>query len=222
MTMQFSVTGKQVSVGEALSQYIENSLNGSVGKYFGQGIVAHAVVSREAHRYCVDLSVHIGRGILVQATEKANDPYIAADMASEHIDKRLRRHKRRLKDHHANGREQRAEKAHYQILAAEASADRGAALDGAATVDGAEFDGHDHSLAEGPVVVAEMTTDIPTLTVGEAVMRLDLANAPAIMFRNAAHGGLNVVYRRADGNIGWVDPREATTVNGAWPLMAEA
>jgi len=199
MTMQFSVTGKQVSVGEALSQYIENSLNGSVGKYFGQGIVAHAVVSREAHRYCVDLSVHIGRGILVQATEKANDPYIAADMASEHIDKRLRRHKRRLKDHHANGREQRA-----------------------ATVDGAEFDGHDHSLAEGPVVVAEMTTDIPTLTVGEAVMRLDLANAPAIMFRNAGHGGLNVVYRRADGNIGWVDPREATAVNGAWPQMAEA
>jgi ribosomal subunit interface protein len=211
MTMQFSVTGKQVDVGEALSRHIEDSLNGPVEKYFGHGIVAHAVVSREAHRYCVDVSVHIGRNILVQAQEKANDPYLAADKAAEHIAKRLRRHKRRLKDHHANGSAQRNEKAFYQILAAEAYADGMEVMDGAADngmMDGVTLNGHDIDLAEGPVVVAEMTTEIPTLTVGEAVMRLDLANIPALMFRSSCHGGLNVVYRRADGNIGWIDPRE--------------
>ncbi len=216
MSMQFSVTGKQVDVGEALSRHIEDSLNGLVEKYFGQGLVAHAVVSREAHRYCIDLSVHVGRGILVQAQEKANDPYIAADMAAEHIAKRMRRHKRRLKDHHANGREQREEKAFYQILAAEAYADNGA-MDELEMVDATDAVGLEFvepEAAEGPVVVAEMTTDIPTLTVGEAVMRLDLANMPACMFRNSAHGGLNVVYRRADGNIGWIDPRETPKPNG--------
>jgi ribosomal subunit interface protein len=201
MAMQFSVTGKQVDVGEALGRHIENSLNGLVTKYFGQGIEGHAVISREAHRYCVDLSVHIGRGILVQAHEKHTDPYQAADKAADNIGKRMRRHKRRLKDHHANanGRELLAEKAAYQIFAAEPEIEE--------TTDGEAIDGA-YEGADCPVVVAEMTTDIPTLTVGEAVMRMDLGNLPTLMFRNSGHGGLNVVYRRNDGNIGWIDPRD--------------
>jgi ribosomal subunit interface protein len=197
MAMQFSVTGKQVDVGEALSRHIEQSVTAIVGKYFGMGIEAHAVLSREAYRYCVDLSVHVGRGILIQAHEKDGDPYIASDKAADNIAKRLRRYKRRLRDHHATDKEHRAEKASYQILAHDPEPQS----DADDVYDGIEPDGQ-------PVVVAEMTTSIPTLTVGEAVMRLDLANQPTLMFRSSAHGGLNVVYRRNDGNIGWIDPRD--------------
>ena len=91
MAMQFSVTGKQVDVGDALSQHIEQSVGNLVGKYFGSGIEAHAVLSREAHLYCCDLSVHIGRGIMMQASEKDTDPYKASDRASDRIAKRMRR-----------------------------------------------------------------------------------------------------------------------------------
>jgi ribosomal subunit interface protein len=196
MTMQFSVTGKQMDVGQALSQHIEASVTNLVGKYFGTAIEAHAVLSREGgHLYCCDLSVHIGRGILMQASETDGNPYQASDKAADRIAKRMRRYKRRLRDHH-NGLEhkfQEALQAQYAIIAPEP-------------------DEHDEpGVAPGgdqPMVIAEMTTEIPTLTVGEAVMRMDLADTPTMMFRNSAHGGLNVVYRRKDGHIGWIDPRE--------------
>ncbi len=197
MAMQFSVTGKQMDVGSALSQHIEVSVSNIVGKYFGSGIEAHAVLSREAgHLYCCDLSVHIGRGILMQASEKDTDPYQASDRAADRIAKRMRRYKRRLRDHH-NGLEhkfQEALQAQYAILAPETDDDNEPEI----TPGGAQ-----------PIVIAEMTTEIPTLTVGEAVMRMDLADMPTMMFRNSAHGGLNVVYRRKDGHIGWIDPRES-------------
>jgi ribosomal subunit interface protein len=194
MGIQFSVTGKQMDVGTALRQHIEANVTGLVDKYFGHGIEGHAVISKEAHRYCVDLSVHIGRGILIQAHEKDSDPYQAADKAADNIAKRMRRYKRRLRDHHANGKEHRTEAVSYQIIASEP-----------------ELDDHEAADAEAihPVVVAEMTTEIVTLTVSEAVMRLDLANVPTLMFRNSAHGEFNVVYRRSDGNIGWIDPAAA-------------
>ena len=196
MAMQFSVTGKQMDVGDALSQHIEQSVGNLVGKYFGSGIEAHAVISREAHLYCCDLSVHIGRGIMMQASEKDSDPYKASDRAADRIAKRMRRYKRRLRDHH-NGSESKfheALEAQYAILAPEPEEH-----------DDSGVDAHNGQ----PLVVAEMTTEIPTLTVGEAVMRMDLADCPALMFRSSAHGGLNVVYRRKDGHIGWIDPRQA-------------
>ena len=196
MAMQFSVTGKQMDVGDALSQHIEQEVSNLVGKYFGSGVEARAVVSREAHLYCCDLSVHIGRGIMMQASEKDVDPYKASDRATERIAKRMRRYKRRLRDHH-NGSENKfheALEAQYAILAPEPE-----------EPDESGVDVHNGQ----PLVVAEMTTEIPTLTVGEAVMRMDLADCPALMFRSSAHGGLNVVYRRKDGHIGWIDPRQA-------------
>lgn len=202
MAMQFTVTGKQMDVGDSLRRHIEQNVDRSVGKYFGSGIEAHAVLQREAHLFCCDLSVHIGRGILMQAKEKDADPYLAADRAAERIAKRMRRYKRRLRDHHQNGADrkvQNAMQANYAILAAEPETPD----------DIAEPDGIDPEGGQ-PVVVAEMTTEIPTLTVGEAVMRLDLADRPALMFRNSGHGGLNVVYRRDDGNIGWIDPGRDT------------
>lgn len=198
MAMQFTVTGKQMDVGDSLRRHIEKNVDRSVGKYFGSGIEAHAVLQREAHLFCCDLSVHIGRNILMQATEKDSDPYLAADRAAERIAKRMRRYKSRLKDHHQNGADRKVQgamQANYAILAAETDE-----VDGAAAPEGVDPHGGQ------PVVIAEMTTEIPTITVGEAVMRLDLTDSPALMFRNSAHGGLNVVYRRCDGNIGWVDP----------------
>jgi ribosomal subunit interface protein len=198
MAMQLRVTGKQMDVGDALRTHIEGSLTNLVGKYFGNGIEAHAVISREAHRYTCDLQVHVGRGILMQSSEKDSDVYQAADKAADRIAKRMRRYKRRLNDHHANGKDrvEQAIEARSYILAAEP--------------EDHEDTGSEHHDGQ-PVVVAEMATEIPTLTVGEAVMRMDLAELPTLMFRNSAHGGLNVVYRRNDGHIGWIDPRQ----NGA-------
>lgn len=198
MGIQFSVTGKQMDVGTALRQHIETNVTGLVDKYFGHGIEGHAVISKEAHRYCVDLSVHIGRGILIQAHEKDADPYQAADKAADNIAKRMRRYKRRLRDHHASEKEHRAERVSYQILASEAEVEDAPA--------------HEPETSH-PVVVAEMTTEVATLTVSEAVMRRDLANIPTLMFRNSAHGELNVVYRRSDGNIGWIDPAGALALH---------
>lgn len=197
MAISLTVTGKQIDVGDALRQHISDSLSAVVEKYFGDGIDAHAVVSREAYLYCIDLQVHIGRGILLQSKEKDADVHVAADRAIDHIAKRMRRYKRKLRDHHANGREHRAEKASYLVLATQPDA---ATDDQEDVVD---------DTSDQPLVVAETTTDIPTLTVGEAVMRLDLSNSTTLMFRNSKHGGFNVVYRRVDGHIGWIDPGEA-------------
>ena len=130
---------------------------------------------------------------------RAEDPYLAFNKASEHVAKRLRRNKRRIRDHHAAApRDLESLTAQQYILAGEKEPETERADAGAAANGGDE-----------PVVVADMTTEIASLTVGEAVMRMDLADLPAMMFRNVAHGGLNMIYRRADGHIGWVDPEGA-------------
>jgi ribosomal subunit interface protein len=200
--MQISVTGKQVDVGDALRQHVETTLEALLGKYFRTAIEAHVVFAREAHLICADLSLHIGRGMVVNSSAAASDHYVAFDAAGERLAKQLRRYKRRLRDYHGKARgaperpeAERPEMARAFVLAPiddEADEDAGpemAAADGAA-----------------PVVIAEMSTELPQLTVGEAVMRMDLADAPVLLFRNRSHGELNVVYRRGDGNIGWIDP----------------
>lgn len=190
--MQLSVTGKQIDVGQALRSHVGAGLEAAVGKYFDNAIEANVVFSRNAHNYQADIKVHVGRGILIQGQGTADDPYLAFNAASEHIAKRLRRHKRRLRDHHRAERASETLSALQYVLAPETDEDD------------AESAGRGE-----PVVVAEMTTEIPLLTVSEAVMRMDLEDAPALLFRNSAHGGLNMVYRRPDGNVGWVDPRGA-------------
>lgn len=187
--MQLTVKGKQLDVGDALRGHVADSLNGIFGKYFGNPIEATVVLSREAHLYRAQVSVHVGRGILLQGQADAEQPYTAYDGAADKVAKRLRRYKGRLRDHHRA--EIEMQRAQHYVLAPEVDE----APEEAAGADGT------------PVVIAEMASEIPTLTVGEAVMRLDLADEGAIMFRNSAHGGLNVVYRRSDGNVGWVDPR---------------
>lgn len=193
--MQLSVTGKQIDVGQALRSHVGTGLEAAVGKYFDHAIEANVVFSRNAHNYQADIKVHVGRGILIQGQGTADDPYLAFNAASEHIAKRLRRHKRRLRDHHRAERATEALSALQYVLAAESESESDESETGAG--------------AGEPVVVAEMTTYIPMLTVSEAVMMMDLSDAPALMFRNSAHGGLNMVYRRTDGNVGWVDPQGA-------------
>ncbi len=185
--MHITVAGKQIDVGDALRLHAEAALEDIADKYFGNAIEAHVVFSREAHLIRCDLQVHVGRGILVRSEDEAGDPYIAFDGAAERIGKRLRRYKRRLRDH-GRAEAQKDEPGRTYVLQAE---------DEEPAAEDAE---------PQPVVVAEMDTPIPRLSVSEAVMRLDLADLPALLFHNSARGTLNVVYRRRDGNIGWIDP----------------
>ncbi len=200
--MQISVTGRQLDVGDALRQRVEANLADSVVKYFDHAIEGNIVFSREAQGVRVDISVHVGRGIMVQGHGRAENAHTAFDGALDRIAKRLRRHKRRLRDHHRDHKASAAADtlpAQQYILAREAEdeVDDNDNDNEDAPVDGGE---------PGPVVIAEMTTQIESLTVGEAVMRMDLADQPALVFHNSAHGGLNVIYRRTDGHIGWIDP----------------
>jgi ribosomal subunit interface protein len=188
--MQLTVKGKQLDVGDALKAHVETSLQGVFGKYFGNPIEANVVLSREAHLYRASIGVHIGRGLNMQSQADAEAPYAAFDAAADHLAKRLRRYKSRLRDHH------RAEPATTEI-----GAQYILAADGGQDAPPAE----DQNGA--PVIIAEMSAEIPTLSVGEAVMRLDLSNGVAMLFRNRSHGELNMIYRRSDGTIGWVDPR---------------
>jgi len=196
--MQLTVTGKQVDVGDALRRHVETSLDTLLGKYFRSAIEAHAVFAREAHLISTDLSLHVGRGMVVNSSASATDHYVAFDAAAERLAKQLRRYKRRLRDYHgkARGPVERQEMAQAFVLA---------------PIDEDEDDTAETMAANGtsPVVIAEMSTELPQLTVSEAVMRMDLADAPVLLFRNRSHGELNVVYRRGDGNIGWIDPAAA-------------
>ena len=200
--MHLSVKGKQLDVGDALRSHVAESLNNVVGKYFGKPIEANVVFSREAHLFKADISVHVGRGIMVQSIGEADEPYPAFDTACDKIAKRLRRYKERLKDHHSNSEGALAEAVTAKKYILRAEAEDHAHDHQAAAVAGS--DGHQ------PIVIAEMTTSIDLLTVSEAVMRMELAELPAMMFRNRAHGSLNMVYRRADGHVGWVDPTGGT------------
>ena len=186
-SMLVTVTGKQIDVGDSLRQHIEVTTTAIVDKYFGKAIEAHAVFSRERHLFLAAISVHAGRGLTVQCHAESADPYAAFDEAAARLEKRLRRYKRRLRNHHKGAREsEEASPATDYVLAAEDEAPA--------------------SPDAQPLVIAEMRTTIPQISVSEAVMRLDLADLPALLFRNSAHGNLNLVYRRRDGNVGWIDP----------------
>ena len=187
--MHLSVTGKQLDVGDALRIHVENSLQNSVGKYFDSAIEASVVFSRVAHLYRTDISVHVGRGILVQSHAEESEPYPAFDAASERIAKRLRRYKRRLRGHH-KGNRGKTSSARQEMPAA-----------------GPAQPGDKEEEDEQSVVAAEAATGVSALTVGEAVARPNLDALPALMFRNSVDGGLKVVSLRCDGDVGWADPQ---------------
>lgn len=190
--MKLSIHGKQLDIGDSLRAHIERGVPVIVAKYFENPTDATVTIAKEGQSFRADITVHVGKGIMVQGHARTGDPYASFDTAGEHVAKRLRRYKRRLRDHHRgrNAKDATLTAAQY-VLAAEADAPE--AEDAPAEPD-------------QPMVIAEMETPIETMTVGEAVMRMDLANLPAMLFRNRGHGGLNMVYLREDGNVGWVDP----------------
>ena len=192
--MHVIVKGKQVDVGTALTEYVEDTLNERVSKYFDNAVNGEVTLSKRGHDFHIECTVHMGSGITVAASGNHVDAHACFDIACERIDKQLRRYKRRLKDHH--GKERVKAK---QIIAAQAYIL-------ASEPEDVEVEPPSNEEWH-PMIIAERSEDIPDCSVGEAVMRMDLANVPAMMFHNSGTKGLNVVYRRPDGNIGWIDPK---------------
>lgn len=187
--MRYKITGKQIDIGEALQTHVKQELNEVVSKYAERPTDANVVFSRDAHEHVCEATVHLSTGLTAQAKASAVDIYAAFDSCNEKMEKQLRRYKRRLKNHHRD----RAEPvAHF----------------GASTYILASSEESETPESEDmqPIIVAEMESRVPSISVGEAVMQMELAEAPVLVFRNEKHGGVNVVYRREDGNIGWIDP----------------
>jgi ribosomal subunit interface protein len=187
--MEIRVSGRGVEVGTAFKDHATQRLQAISDKYFSRALSSLVTLGHEAHGYGfhVDCTMHIGQGVVLKAEGKGNEAHGALDGAADRIEKQLRRYKRRLKNHHPAGdREVAIESADYSVV---------------------EHNAEEDDVAEGdnPVIIAETKTNIPTVCVSDAVMLMDLAHAPALMFRNGKAGSLSMVYRRADGHIGWVD-----------------
>lgn len=190
--MRYQISGKQIDVGEALQTHVKSELGEVVDKYAQRPTEAVIVFSRVAHEYFCEAVIHLSTGLTAQAKGHATEIYAAFESCREKMDKQLRRYKRRLRDHHR----ERVAPVEYG---------GGSSYILAATEDAEEQD--DQTLQ--PMIIAEMETKVPSITVGEAVMQLELGGQKMLVFRNEGHGGVNVVYRREDGNIGWIDPRNS-------------
>lgn len=192
MTLQ--VTGKHISVGDSFKAYVGDKIDAAVEKYVGRHLAAHVRVEKERGRFLTSCSVRLGSGLVLETTGDGPDAYASADNALDHLEKRLRRYKRRLKSrHHAsNG----------QVASPEVEV-----LDSViAPSDETESNAMGSDDGDHPIVVAETGRVMRVIPVNEAVMQLDLTDEAFLVFRNAASGEINVVYRRKDGNIGWIDP----------------
>jgi ribosomal subunit interface protein len=190
--MNITIQGKQLDVGQALKAYATDKLEDINHKFFNHATQSNVIFSREGHGFFkTHISIHISKDIMVQSHATEDDPYLAFDVASGKIARQMRRYKNRLRDHH-----ERLERDNKEFSQA-----RDVVL-------AAAIPEQDNEIETGkdPVVIAEMVTAIQSLSVSEAVMRLDLSGENALLFKNAGTGAINMVYRRVDGNIGWVDP----------------
>lgn len=213
MAMQVQVSGKHVDVGEALGSRISQELEDGVGKYFARGAQdAEVVVSKDGHGFKVDCWVRLASGQTLVTSGFGGDAHAAFTESLDRLEKRVRRYKRRLKDHHIGPRGLSPEKT--ENAAREVA--RSVVLRDPDSVEDEAFGDVTEDQGPPPVgmVIAETETEIRTLTVGRAVAELDMTGYPVVMFRNAAHGGLSVVYRRPDGNVGWIDPERTRAANG--------
>jgi ribosomal subunit interface protein len=188
--MSFRISGKNIDVGDALRERVSGRIAEAMGKYFDGGYSGHVTLERDGFGFRTECAIHLDSKITLHAEGMAADAYASADQAALRIEKRLRRYHRPLKGHHPERLEARnsMDAASYIIAAPE---DEGEAEIGEFT----------------PVIIAESTTALKQLSVSDAVTELDMTGAPVLVFRHAAHGGINVVYRRADGHFGWIDPR---------------
>ncbi|MEP0234574.1 MAG: ribosome-associated translation inhibitor RaiA [Parasphingorhabdus sp.] len=186
--MTLRISGKNVDVGDALRTHVTDRIEDALTKYFAGGYNGHVTLSREGTGFKSECTLHLDTGTVLQVSAQDQEPRQSFDQAADKIEKRLRRYKRKLKDHHghnSNGREA-FEAASYVLASTE--------------------DEEELPADFNPLVIAETSAKVKTMTVGMAVMELDLTETPVVLFKNAANGGVNVVYRRSDGNIGWIDP----------------
>ncbi|MBB5372357.1 ribosome hibernation-promoting factor, HPF/YfiA family [Acidocella aromatica] len=196
--MQLKVSGKQVELSDALRVHVNKALDTITNKYFDQALEAQVTFSKARSFFTCDINLHAGRGITVRGEGEAADAHGAFDDAAEHIATRLRRYRRRVSQHaRDNGTRAKPESGTQYVLKHEAEPEHEHEAEAAPVV-------HDEALHAA--VIAESATAIETLSVRDAVMKMDLAFQPVLMFRNAKNGQLNVVYRRADGHVGWIDP----------------
>jgi ribosomal subunit interface protein len=190
--MRYQISGKHIDIGEALQTHVKSELGEIVEKYAQRPTEAVIVFSKSAHEHVCEAVIHLSTGLTAQAKGHATEIYAAFESCREKMDKQLRRYKRRLRNHHRD----RPTPVEFE---------QGAAYILAPTVEPEE----EETATLQPVIVAEMETKIPSITVGEAVMQLELTTQRFLVFRNEGHGGVNVVYVRDDGNIGWIDPRNS-------------
>ncbi len=195
--MPFRVSGKNMDVGEALRTRINQRVADATAKYFDGGFSGHVTIGKEGFGFRTECVIHLDSGIVLEADALAADAYASADQAALRIEKRLRRYKRRLKDRQATRSDGHA-----------LDQTRGeAAIDAPSYVIAApEHESDEEASQWNPVIIAESTTALKSLSVSDAVMELDLTGKPVVVFRHAGHGRVNLVYRRADGHIGWIDP----------------
>ncbi|MEL6723591.1 MAG: ribosome-associated translation inhibitor RaiA [Pseudomonadota bacterium] len=184
--MTIQIAGRHLDVGDALKERISDGLEAAVTKYFDRSFDANVTVEKRGHQILTDCNVHLPSGIVLQSSGAASDPYASLEESLEKMEKRVRRYHRRLKDHHKRA-----------PLPSEPA--------NAFIIKGVDDDSLEEK-GDAPLIVAESASHVKTMSVSEAVMQLELSDTPAVLFRNVKHSGLNMVYRRADGNIGWVDP----------------
>lgn len=185
--MQVQVSGHHLDVGDALRTHATERLEAAVTKYFDRPVDGQVTFTKQGYEFRADCSAHLSSGLRVNAQGAANEVYASFDAALERLEKRLRRYKRRLKNHNNSNKVELPAESYPSFV-----------LQGG--------DEHEEVAEDAqPVIIAEGTTSIPVLSVGDAVMQMDLSDAPFIVFRNGNPGGLNLVYRRTDGNIGWID-----------------
>jgi ribosomal subunit interface protein len=186
--MNLRISGKHMDIGEAFRSRIEGRISDAVLKYFDGGYSGNVTVTKSGSRFAADCVVRLDSGISLQAAGEAQDPQPAFEAAAERIEKRLRRYKRRLKAHNAGAAQTPDADIAYRVMAAVADDDEEVPEDFA------------------PAVVAETRMKLKTMSVAAAVIELDTKDSPVVVFRNAGSDNVNVVYRRPDGNIGWIDP----------------
>jgi len=186
--MALRVSGKNINIGEALRTHVTDRINALTEKYFDGGVSGHVTIEPEGAGYRTDCSLHLTSGILLQADGRAQDPYGAFDQSAQRIEKRLRRYKNRLKSHHDHDAGKVEIVPSYLLEAPDQESEAPKEFNAA--------------------VIAETTTQLRRRSVSQAVLDLDLSGAPVVVFRHASTGRINVVYRRSDHHIGWIDAPE--------------
>jgi ribosomal subunit interface protein len=190
--MTIQVTGKNLDVGEALRGYVQDRIASTVEKYIGRPPSGHVRIEKEHGEFRTNCTIHLWQGMSLEAHGVASDAHQSADRACERLEKRVWRYKRRL-NRHSGGHAPRPE------------------TPAASYVLQARQEGQEESDEDNPIIIAEAETPVHEMAVADAVMQMDLSDQPFVVFRNASHGEINVVYRRDDGNIGWIDPAAKMT-----------